>query len=178
VINSQRGVVEGLTVRSIRLRDIAGSVHTITFGAVTSITNMTKDFSYYVFKIGVAYRENTDEVAALLREIDEELRADPQFGPNIIEPIDILGIDEFADSAVIISARTKTLPSKQWNIGREFNRRLKLKFDERGIEIPFPHRTIYFGEDKSGTGPPAHLLLRREGTPPGGGQVALRDSCG
>jgi len=177
VINGQSGVVEGLTIRSIRLRDLAGSVHTVTFGSVNSITNMTKDFSYYVFEVGVAYRENTDEVVALLREIDEEMRADPVFGPNILEPIDILGVDQLADSAVIIKARTKTLPIQQWSVGREFNRRMKQKFDARGIEIPFPHRTIYFGEDKTGSAPPAHLALRRE-TPQPPAQIAEKPADG
>ncbi len=164
-LNGQRGRIEGLTVRTVRLRDLSGSVHTIPFGAVTSVTNMTKEFSYYMLDIGVAYRENTDEVVAILREVDQEMRDDPAFADVIIEPIDILGVDRFADLAVYVRARTKTQPLKQWVVGREFNRRIKLQFDARGIEIPFPHTTVYFGEDKAHNAPPARLLLRREAGP-------------
>jgi moderate conductance mechanosensitive channel len=161
-MNGQRGRIEGLTVRTIRLRDLTGGVHTVPFGAVTTVTNMTKEYSYYMLDIGVAYRENTDEVVEILRDVDREIREDDAFGVSILEPIDILGVDRFADSAVYIRARTKTVPTKQWMVGREFNRRIKLKFDELGIEIPFPHTTLYFGENKHGDAPPARLLLRRE----------------
>jgi small conductance mechanosensitive channel len=177
-INGQGGLVEGLTVRTIRLRDLSGNVLTIPFGSVTSISNMTKEFSYYLLDIGVAYREDTDEVVAIMREVDEEMRADAEFGDKILEPLEVLGVDRFADSAVYVRARTKTRPVQQWNVGREFNRRLKHKFDERGIEMPFPHRTIYFGEGKSGTAPPAHIVLRHDvpDRPPRRTRAARRDS--
>ena len=159
VIDGQGGLVEAITIRTIRLRDLAGSVHTIPFSTVGAITNMTKEYSRYVLDVGVAYREDTDQVCDLLREIDAELRADPEFGEHIIEPIDILGVDRFEDSAVVVRARLTTKPIMQWTVGREFNRRLKKKFDEHGIEIPFPHRTIYFGEDKQGRAPLAHIRV-------------------
>ena len=162
VIDGQGGLVEAITIRTIRLRDLAGSVHTIPFSTVGAITNMTKEYSRYVLDVGVAYREDTDQVADLLREIDAELRADPEFGPHILEPIDILGVDRFEDSAVIVRARLTTKPIQQWTVGREFNRRLKKKFDEHGIEIPFPHQTIYFGEDKQGRAPVAHIRVDKE----------------
>lgn len=179
-LNGQRGRVEGLTVRTIRLRDLAGSVHTVPFGSVTSISNMTKEFSYYMLDVGVAYRENTDEIVDILREVDREIREDDAFAASILEPLDILGVDRFADSAVYIRARTKTVPAKQWTIGREFNRRIKLKFDERGIEIPFPHTTIYFGENKQRTAPPARLLLQREAraAPLAAGPRQIREAGG
>jgi hypothetical protein len=91
--------------------------------------------------------------------VDEELRSDPQFSGDILEPIEILGLDRFADSAIIIKARTKTRPIKQWNIGREFNRRLKRRFDEKNIEIPFPHVTLYIGQDKAGQAPPLNVAM-------------------
>jgi small conductance mechanosensitive channel len=125
---------------------------------------MTRDFSYYLLDVGVAYRENTDQVVAIMREVDAELREDPTLGPDIIAPIEILGVDRFEDSAVIVRGRVKTLPIRQWDVGREFNRRLKLKFDERGIEMPFPHRTIYFGETKIGSAPPVRIA-REQGGP-------------
>ena len=153
------GLVEAISIRSLRLRDLHGNVHTIPFSAVDTVTNMTKDFSYYLIEAGVAYRESYDEVVDVMREVGAELQADADFGPNILEPIEILGLDRFDDSAVVIRARIKTAPIKQWSTGREFNRRLKAAFDARGIEIPFPHQTLYFGEDKKGQAPPAHIIL-------------------
>jgi small conductance mechanosensitive channel len=124
---------------------------------------MTKEFSYYVLEVGVAYREDTDEVVDILRAILDDMRDDPDWGAFIIDPLDVLGVDAFADSAVIIKARIKTAPIKQWSVGREFNRRMKKRFDEENIEIPFPHTTLYFGVDKAGTAPPARVAM--EGTP-------------
>jgi len=156
-VSGLAGVVEALSIRSIRLRDLSGKVHTVPFSAVDTITNMTKDFSYYVFEVGVAYREDTDEVAKVLKQIGAEMQDDPEFGQLILAPFEVLGVDQFADSAVIIKARFKTAPIKQWTVGREFNRRMKQRFDELGIEIPFPHTTIYFGEDKHGEAPAARI---------------------
>ncbi|HSO59547.1 MAG TPA: mechanosensitive ion channel domain-containing protein [Desulfobacterales bacterium] len=153
------GLVEDLSIRSIRLRDLSGNVHTIPFSSVDTVTNMTKLYSYYLIDIAVAYREDTDQVADVCRAIVDGLRADPEFGPDILEPLEVLGVDQFADSAVIIKARIKTRPIKQWTVGREFNRRMKKRFDELGIEIPFPHRTLYFGAGKDGSAPPLNMAL-------------------
>jgi small conductance mechanosensitive channel len=147
-VAGKTGTVEALSIRALRLRDLSGSVHTIPFSTVETVTNLTKDFSYYVFEIGVAYRENTDEVADVLRQISTGMEADEEYGPLILAPLEVLGVDQFADSAVILKARVKTVPVKQWYVGREFNRRIKLRFDEEGIEMPYPHTTLYFGEDK------------------------------
>ncbi|MGD9975113.1 MAG: mechanosensitive ion channel family protein, partial [Desulfatirhabdiaceae bacterium] len=151
------GLVEDISIRSIRLRDLSGNVHTIPFSSVDTVTNMTRLYSYYVIDIGVAYREDTDQVSDVCREIVENMRSEPEFNPDILEPLEILGVDRFDDSAVIIKARIKTRPIRQWAVGREFNRRMKKRFDELGIEIPFPHQTIYFGVGKDGKAPPAHL---------------------
>ncbi|MDP7668614.1 MAG: mechanosensitive ion channel family protein, partial [Rhodospirillales bacterium] len=112
-----------------------------------------------VFEVGVAYREDTDAVTEVLREIGAEMQADPELGPLILEPLDVMGVDKFDDSAVVIKARFKTAPIKQWTVGREFNRRMKKRFDALGIEIPFPHRTLFFGEDKAGRAPAARIAL-------------------
>jgi moderate conductance mechanosensitive channel len=159
--NGHSGLVEALSIRAIRLRDMAGTVHTVPFSDVTTVQNLTKGFAYYVADIGVSYREDTDEVIAVLKEVAEELRRDPNFGPLMLEPMEVVGLDRFADSAVILKVRFKTLPIKQWTVGREFNRRIKKAFDERGIEMPFPHQTIYFGEDKRGAAPAAHIAIER-----------------
>ncbi len=161
-VAGQPGVVEAISIRSIRLRDVTGSVHTIPFSTVDTVTNMTKEFSYYVLEVGVAYREDTDQVIEVLSAILDDMREDPDWDAFIIAPLDVLGVDAFADSAVIIKARIKTVPIKQWSVGREFNRRMKKRFDELEIEIPFPHTTIYFGVDKAGTAPPARVAM--EGT--------------
>lgn len=155
------GVVEEMRIRIMQLRDLSGNVHLVPYSEVTTIKNYTKEFSYYLFDIGVAYREDTDEVCEVLRQIGEEMQADGEYGPDILEPLQILGVDQFADSAVIIKARIKTRPIRQWAIGREFNRRMKKRFDEHNIEIPFPHTTLYFGEPKEGRPPP--LYIAREG---------------
>jgi small-conductance mechanosensitive channel len=162
-VGDKAGLVEAISIRNVRLRDLAGTVHTIPFSSIDTISNLTKDFAYYVFDIGVAYRESVDEVMEVLRAIGAELQQDPEFGWLILEPLEVLGVDAFADSAVIIKARIKTRPIKQWAVGREFHRRMKNRFDELGIEIPFPHRAIYFGVDKSGQAPPAHFQLGSAG---------------
>jgi small conductance mechanosensitive channel len=143
------GLVEEVKLRSIRLRDVSGSVHVVPNGIVDRVKNMTKGFSFYVFDVGVAYREDVDCVMAVLVEIAEELRADPLYAEDILEPLEMLGVDRFDDSAVIIRCRLKTVPSKQWRVGREMNRRIKKTFDAKGIEIPFPHRTLYWGESQA-----------------------------
>ena len=151
------GVVERLSIRSIRMRDLSGEVHTIPFSAVEIVTNKGKDFSMAVIDAGVAYRESVDEVMEVLRQLGAELQEDEEFGPLILEPLEMLGVDELADSAVVIKCRFKVRPIKQWAVKREFNRRMKNRFDELGIEIPFPHQTLYFGVDKDGTAPPAFV---------------------
>lgn len=158
-VNDRSGLVERLNLRMIVLRDLSGNVHYIRSGKIDIVTNMTKDYSRYVFDIGVAYREDVDEVIKVIQQVDEDLRRDPAFGPDILEPIEILGLDQFGPSSVIIKARTKTKPIKQWNVGREFNRRLKKRFDEQNIEIPFPHMTLYLGQDKAGHAPPLNVAM-------------------
>jgi small conductance mechanosensitive channel len=157
-IAGKGGLVEKINLKTTILRDLAGNVHYVPNGHIDVVTNMTKDFSRYVFDIGVAYREDIDEVIEVIKEVDEELRKDPDYKDDIIEPIEILGLDQFANSSIIIKARTTTVPIKQWRVGREFNRRLKKKFDERNIEIPFPHVTLYMGQGKQGQAPPLRMV--------------------
>lgn len=160
-IAGKGGLVEKITLRMTILRDLAGNVHYVRNGEIGVVTNMTKEYSRYVFDIGVAYREDVDEVIKVVKQVDEELRRDPEFSKDILEPIEILGLDQFADSAIIIKARTKTKPIRQWAVGREFNRRLKKRFDERNIEIPFPHVTLYLGQDKGGQAAPIHVAMQK-----------------
>jgi small conductance mechanosensitive channel len=159
ILRGTGGLVEKVTLRAVTLRDLSGNVHVIPNGSIDMVTNMTKEYSRYVLDVGVAYRENVDEVIGILKDVDEEMRADPAFSADMLEPIEILGLDRFADSAIIIRARLKTKPIRQWYVGREFNRRMKKAFDERGIEIPFPHRTLYWGLPKQGSQDPIHVAV-------------------
>jgi small conductance mechanosensitive channel len=150
-IAGKGGLVEKISLRMTILRDLAGNVHFVRNGEITVVTNMTKEYSRYVFDVGVAYREDVDQVIEVLKDIDKEMREDETYSKDILEPLEILGLDQFGDSAVIIKARTKTKPIRQWAVGREFNRRLKKRFDQLDIEIPFPHTTLYIGQDKDGS---------------------------
>ena len=161
-IAGKGGLVENVNLRMITLRDLAGNVHFVRNGEITVVTNMTKEYSRYIFDIGVAYREDVDEVIEVIKQVDEDMRNDSAYKYDILEPIEILGLDQFADSAIIIKARTKTKPIRQWAVGREFNRRLKKRFDEMNIEIPFPHMTLYMGQDKNGTSAPMNLVVGSE----------------
>lgn len=162
-IAGQGGLVESVNLRLTKLRDLSGNVHYVRNGEITVVTNMTKEFSRYVFDVGIAYRENVDEVIEVLKQIDEEMRQDEVYGADILEPLEILGLDRFDDSAVVVRVRTKTKPIRQWAVGREFNRRMKQRFDELGIEIPFPHVTLYMGQEKDGSAPA--MNVRNVGTP-------------
>lgn len=149
VLNGTGGLVESINLRTITLRDLSGVVHTFQNGKIDSMSNMTKEWSAMVFDIGVAYKENVDHVIEVVKEVGLALQQEEEFADKILEPIEIFGLDKFGDSAVVIKARIKTQPIEQWVVGRAFNKRLKVAFDEKGIEIPFPHRTIYWGEDIS-----------------------------
>lgn len=133
------GTVEELTLRYLRLRDYSGNVHYIPNGNITVVTNMSLGFAYAVIDIGVAYAERIDEVIALMRRVGETLRTDPSFATRILEPLEVAGVEQWADSAVVIRCRFKVAPLEQWSVRREYLARIKAAFDEAGIEIPFPH---------------------------------------
>jgi small conductance mechanosensitive channel len=152
------GLVESMNLRVTQLRDLEGRVIYIPNGEIKTVINFTKGYSQALLDIGVAYKENVDDVMRVMKDVSKGMRQDPYFGKLILEDMEMLGVDAFTDSAVIIKCRMKTLPIKQWEVAREYRRRLKNKFDELGIEIPFPHRTLYWGTkqgegmQKSGTG--------------------------
>ena len=148
------GLVEEVELRTIKLRDVSGNLHVVPNGVIDKVKNLTKDYSYYVFDIGVAFRENVDEVMGVLQKIAEDLRRDSRFADDILQPLEMLGVDQFKDSAVMIKCRIKTEPHKQWRVGREMNRRIRNMFDAKGIEIPFPYQPSYWGEPKKGTPQP------------------------
>lgn len=149
-INGTGGLVEEINLRTIVLRDVEGVVHVFPNGSITTLSNKTKDFSFYMIDLGVSYNEDLDTVIAVLREVGVEMQADPKFGSSFLEPVEIMGVDAFADSAVMIKLRIKTMPLKQWEVGREYRRRLKKTFDARGIEIPFPQRVVTMRAERPG----------------------------
>ncbi len=146
VINGTGGLVEKVNFRTIVLRDLTGTVHIFPNGTINTLSNVTNNWSAYVFDLGIAYKEDTDKVVDIIHTVGKDLKEDEYFGRLMIENLEVFGVDKFADSAVMIRGRIKTKPIKQWEVGREFLRRIKKAFDKDGIEIPFPHRSIYFKE--------------------------------
>ena len=142
VINGTSGSVEGITLRTIVLRDIEGAVHVFPNGSINTLANRSKDFWYAVVDVSVAYKEDTDTVSRVLREVGDDLRQAPSLRDVILEPLEVLGVDAFNDAGVVIKTRIKTLPLKQWDVGRELRRRIKQRFDAEGIEIPFPQVSL------------------------------------
>lgn len=149
IINGTGGLVENIELRTITLRDFTGTIHIFQNGKISTLSNMTKEWSAAVFDIGVAYKEDVTRVMEIMRQVGDEMQKDEEFGAKILEPIEVLGLDKFGDSAIVIKARFKTKPIMQWGVSREYNKRLKSAFDKEGIEIPFPHTTIYWGEEIS-----------------------------
>jgi small-conductance mechanosensitive channel len=147
----------------VRLRGYEGNVHFVPTGLIGTVTNMTLEYSYAVMELGVAYREDLDEVFRVIRETGAELRRDEAFGPKILDDLELAGVENWADSSVVVKCRIKVVPLEQWNVRREFLKRLKMAFDARGIEIPFPHVTVYPGQGKDGSAPPLRLVQEQGG---------------
>ncbi len=153
-IGDHAGMVEVVTLRYVQLRDYDGNVHYVPNGYINTVVNMTRDFSHAVMDIRVAFRENVEDVMAVMRDVAAQLRADPAFSPRILADMEIAGVDNWAESALIIRCRFRTLPLEQWGIKREYLRRLKAAFDAQGIQIPVPHLMVYPGQDREGAVPP------------------------
>ena len=151
-INGQGGLVEAINLRTIVLRDFDGTVHVFPNGAITTLANRTKDFSFYVIEVGIAYGEDPERVTAVLNEVGAGLQADDRFGPSILAPVEVVGVDAFGDSSVLLKMRIKTVPQKQWEVGRELRRRILSAFTAHGIEIPFPQRVVSVQPDRPDAG--------------------------
>lgn len=145
IINGTTGTVEKIEMRTTTLRDTSGIVHIFQNGKINTLSNMTKGWSAIVVDIGVAYKEDTDKVNEVLKLVGDEQMKDPAWAA-IILAVDLWGVDQFADSAVILKVKITTKSGQQWAASREFRRRVKKAFDARNIEIPFPHLSIYTGE--------------------------------
>ncbi|MGZ8252050.1 MAG: mechanosensitive ion channel family protein [Methylophilaceae bacterium] len=153
------GLVEEVTLRYIKMRDYDGNVHFIPNGIITTVTNMSRGYAQSVIDVGVAYREDIDEVVKIMIEVGDELKSDPLFSQKIIDPLEMAGVDSWDNSAMTFRCRFKVLPLEQWGVRREYLRRLKYAFDSHGIEIPFPHLTVYPGQLKDGSAPPLHVTV-------------------
>lgn len=141
------GVVDRLTIRSVGIRDLDGVYHVVPFSSVSSVSNFMRGFSYHVANIGVAYKEDIGKVKAAMQTAFERLMATDR-GPTILEPLEMHGVTEFGDNAITVRARIKTMPGEQWSTGRTYNELIKAVFDEEGIEIPFPQRTVWMAKDE------------------------------
>ncbi len=155
------GLVEDVTLRHVRLRDYDGNVHFVPNNLITTVTNMSRLFAWSVVDVRVAYRENVDECFAVMREVGDALREDPAFVTRILEPLEIAGVERWDDSAVILRCRFRVAPLEQWTVRREYLKRLKAAFDARGIQIPYPHLTVYAGSPQSGEAPAFPLSVER-----------------
>ena len=153
------GTAENVSIRSVGLRDLAGTYHFIPFSSVDTVSNYNRDFAYHVGDYAVAYREDTDQVAPHLMTALRDLMDDPEIKALVTGQLEIDGISEFAESAVRIRVRIMTRPGMQWTVGRAYNRLVKKHLDAAGIEIPFPHTTLDFGSDHEGYAPPANVRV-------------------
>jgi len=148
-INGIGGTVENIRLRTTILRDSEGTVHIFPNGEIKQVANLTKEYSYYLIDLGVAYKENVDRVMEVLSQIGADLQKDPEYSSLILAPLEVMGVDDFSSSQVIIKIRIKTLPLKQWTVGRELRRRIKNVFDSKKIEMPFPQIDVHFREPDS-----------------------------
>lgn len=147
VINGKGGVIEEINLRTTVLRADDGAVHIFPNGGIQSLSNLTREYSYSVFNISVGYREDTDHVIAVFKELGDELIAQEPYHSSILAPLEINGVDQLGPYAVVIKGRFKTLPGKQWMVASEMNRRIKKRFGETQIEIPFPTQIIHFAPE-------------------------------
>lgn len=146
-LGQHSGVVERITLRKVQLRDSNGAVYTVPYGEIKVVENLTKQFSFAILDISVDYSANIDQVFEIIKATIDSMKNDEKFSTVILEDIDIWGLDKFAENAVLIKARVKTLPSQQWSVQREYNHRLKKAFEKAGIDIPYPQRTIHLASD-------------------------------
>ena len=158
-VGGKGGLVEEVTLRYVRLRDLDGHVHYVPNGEIKLVTNRTREFATPVVQITIAYREDADEALGVARDVAGAMRADPDWADRIAADLEVIGMDKWADSAIVLIVRLRVVPPiQQWSVKREYLKRLKKAFDQRGIEIPFPHLTVYPGQLKDGSAPPLHVV--------------------
>jgi small conductance mechanosensitive channel len=141
-VNGQGGLVEEMNLRTIVLRDEHGSVHIVPNGEVKTLSNMSKDFSYYVITIGLGFDDDVEPAADAMADVAAGMMEDPEYKPFILAPLEILGVDSFEGGHQMIKARIKTVPLKQWFVGRELRKRIARAFNERAIHLPTPRMVV------------------------------------
>ncbi|NGO89424.1 MAG: mechanosensitive channel protein [Halomonas sp.] len=156
------GTAERLSIRSVGIRDLSGTYHIVPFSSVDTVSNYMREYGNHVGEYGIAYRESIDDAIAQLQLAFEDLKASEEHGHKLLADMTVAGVTALADSSVNIRVVIKTTPGDQWGVGRAYNRLVKMRFDSAGIEIPFPHTTLYFGQDKSGSAPPANLRVMKQ----------------
>jgi small conductance mechanosensitive channel len=144
------GLVESVGLRKTVLRDLQGKVHTIPNGEIKVVSNFSKEWSRSVLDLGISYRDDIDQIVDLLIQIGKEMGSEEPYKSAILEPLQVLGVEKFDESQMVIRMMVKTVPLKQWEVGRELRRRIKIRFDEKGIQLPFSHRVHIWGEPKQG----------------------------
>jgi small conductance mechanosensitive channel len=143
-VAGKSGLVEEVTLRYVRLRDFEGHVHFVPNGEIKVVTNRTRTFANAVIEIGVAYGEDVDRALAVMQEVGRGMRAEPAWRDKMAGDVETIGVERLGDSSIVLRCRVKVVPPlQQWNVRREFLKRLQKAYDERGIEIPFPHVTIH-----------------------------------
>ncbi|HSB06876.1 MAG TPA: mechanosensitive ion channel family protein [Thermodesulfobacteriota bacterium] len=140
------GLVESVSLRRTVLRDLEGRVHTVPNGEIKIVSNLSKEWSRSVLDVNISYQENVDQVIDLLSQIGKELAAEEPYKSAILEPLQILGVERFGEFHLTLRMIVKTAPLKQWEVGRELRRRIKKRFDEKGIQVPYPHRILLRGD--------------------------------
>ncbi len=141
-VNSSTGTVEKLTLTMCVIRAFNGDVHYLRNGQIDTVINQTKDFSYPLFNVGVAYKTNVNHLIQVLKDLGRELKESEEYGKYVLSDIEICGLNEFQDSAIVVLCRIKTTPQEQWKIKRRFNQMIKERFEQEGIEIPFPQVVV------------------------------------
>lgn len=148
-VSGVSGLVESVSLRRTVLRDLRGRVHTIPNGEIKVVSNLSKEWSRSVLDIGISYSEDIDKVIDLLSQIGKELESEEPYKSAILESLQILGVEKFDEFQLVIRMMVKTAPLKQWEVERELRRRIKIRFDEKGIQMPFPHQVLIWGEPKN-----------------------------
>jgi moderate conductance mechanosensitive channel len=168
-INGTGGLVEAINLRTIVLRDHEGTVHVFPNGAITTLSNLTKDFAYAVVDVGFSYGEDTDRVVGVLRAVGTEVATDPAIAPNVLAPVEVQAVEGFGNGQMTVRVRIKARPLTQWDIGRELRRRIKKAFDAEGIQMPAPPGTITLlqGAPPPATAAPAPIPEPTDGSRPG-----------
>ena len=166
------GTVEKMTIRSVGIRTLDGGYHLVPFSSVDVVANHMRDFSYHLGEYTIAHRESVDDAIEHLRAAFAELMTDSVLGPEILEEMTVAGVTAVNDKGVTIRILIKTTPGMQWAVQRGYNRLLKKHFDAAGIELPYPHTVVYFGQDKRGYAPPANVTLQPDRADEGKGEDA------